>query len=225
MNLLQRSQETVTGLLGKTSHPNRFRLDVVTAALLDPLEELIESKRGGTVGSRYIFSNDKASSLDCLVIGYLALGLVPSLPYPWFADAMKEKAPLLAEYVQQLRQRCFGTVDISDAFEKAGSGFSRSSLPWQAPERPSVGRVGMTLLDNLCEATPILNQIRTNRRLKQAVVSPESHLDPEQKRMVVEIAEVRRRELYTSIVTVTAGLGAMAGYMFHTGIISLPGRS
>lgn len=226
MNLIQRPQETVTGLLGKTSHPNQFRLDAVTAALLDPLEELLESKRGGSKGGqRYFFSGEKASSLDCLVVGYLALALVPSLPYPWLADAMKDKTPLLAEYTQQLRQRCFGTVDVTDAFQEAGSSFSRSSLPWQAPERPSVGKVGMTLFDNFCDATPVLKEIRANRRLKQAATSPGSHLDPEQKQMVAKLAEVRRRELYTSIVSVTAGLGAMAGYMFHIGLIRLPGRS
>lgn len=225
MNLIQRPQETVTGLLGKTSRPNQFRLDAVTAALLDPLEELLESKRGGRDGQQYFFSDEKAASLDCLVIGYLALALVPSLPYPWLADAMKAKTPLLAEYTQQLRQRCFGTVDVTDAFEEAESRLSRSSLPWQKPERPSVGRIGMTLFDNLCDATPILKEIRGNQRLKQAATSPESHLDPEQRRMVAKLAEVRRRELYTSIVTVTAGLGAMAGYMFHIGLIRLPGRS
>lgn len=225
MGLIQRPQETVTEMLGKTSHPNQFRLDAVTAAFLDPLEELIESKRGGKGGQRYFFSDEKASSLDCLAVGYLALALVPSLPYPWFAEAIKNKAPLLAEYTQQLRQTCFGSVDITDAFREAGSGSSRSPLPWQAPERPSVGRVGMTLLDNLCDATPVLKEIRANQRLKQAAVSPGSNLDTDQKKMVMELAEFRRRELYMSIATVTAGLSAMAGYMFHIGLLRLPNRS
>ncbi|KAK2767707.1 hypothetical protein FQN54_003865 [Arachnomyces sp. PD_36] len=224
MNLIQRPQQTVTELLGKTSHPNQFRLDAVTAAFLDPLEELLESKRGGKSGQRYFFSDTKASSLDCLVVGYLALALVPSLPYPWFADAMKEKTPSLAAYAQQL-QRCFGTVDVEDAFREGANNLSRSSLPWQAPERPSIGRVGMTIFDNICDATPVLKEIRANQRLKQAGMSSEPGLDPKQQRMIVKLADARRRELYTSIVTVTAGLGAMAGYMFHTGLLPLPGRS
>lgn len=201
----------MSSLLGKTSQQNQFKLEALTAELFEPLRLLLDNKK-------YFLSNERPSSLDALALGYLSLALVPELPYPWLRESLRTKAPELAQYVERMRQRCFGVVQVSDAF---GAARRESVLPWRPPKRITAAKIGRTLLNALADATPILKDLRLHDRLREAAQSPDSQLSPEESKAVSEFAIARKRDVYVSVATVAASVAALFGYLFHVGLLSM----
>ncbi|RHZ49923.1 uncharacterized protein CDV56_103815 [Aspergillus thermomutatus] len=214
-NLIQRPRETVSSLLGKTSQQNQFKLEALTAELFEPLEEILGQKT-------YLLSDDAPTSVDCLALGYLALILIPDLPYPFLRNAMQTKAPRLSTYTERLRQRCYGTVDVEvpHAFDEAGKSITDASpLPWQAPQRANLATVGSTLLNTLTDATPILKDIRTSERLRQAAQSPDSGLSGVESDALSQYATGQKKDVLVSIAAAVGGVAALIGYMAHVGLL------
>ncbi|KAL8627671.1 hypothetical protein Q9189_006634 [Teloschistes chrysophthalmus] len=85
----------------QAKHAARFRLDALTESFLEPLVQLLD-------GKRYLLSEDRITSLDCLALGYLSLALVPGLPIPWLSQLMKSRYPCLCHYVEDLARDCYG---------------------------------------------------------------------------------------------------------------------
>ncbi|BCS24151.1 glutathione S-transferase family protein [Aspergillus puulaauensis] len=210
-NFIRRPRETVSNLLGKTTRKHQFRLEALTGELFEPLEAMLDDKE-------YLLSGGGPSSLDCLAVGYLSLALVPDLPLPWLRDSMQRKAPRLSQYVERTRRELYGIVDVSDAF-KSGAG---SSLPWQAPERISIGSIGTSLLTSLADSTPILKEIRMNNRLRETAESSESGLSDVESKSLSAYASGQRKDTLLSVATVIGGVAALIGYMVHIGAISAP---
>ncbi|EEQ92300.1 hypothetical protein RJZ56_007488 [Blastomyces dermatitidis] len=209
--LVRKPQATVSDILSKTSKRNRIRLEGITGAFVAPLEELLGRKG-------YLLSSEIPSTLDCLALGYLSLALVPKLPYPWLRDAATGQAPRLAAYADQLRSRCFGAVPIEVSIAFTDSPALASSLPWRSPEQVSFAAVGRRALEGIADSIPIVRQIRTNARLQRAGAEAEG--DSEEKELVTKVATIQRRELYTSIATVLAGLGVFVGYVLYSGLVA-----
>jgi sorting and assembly machinery component 37 len=211
-NLIQRPRETVSSLLGKTSSQSQFKLEGLTAEYFEPLEELLGRKS-------YLLSDEAPTSLDAFIIGHLSLMLVPEFPFAWLRNALSAKSPRLTQYIQRMRQRCFGEVSLSDAFS---STTTTSQLPWQPPERVTIGKVGSTLFNTLADATPILKDFRRNDRLRESVSqSSYSDFSAAEKKKVSEYAEANRKDLYLSIASTVAGVTAFVGYMFHVGLVAV----
>lgn len=211
VSLARPPRETVSGLLGKTSQQNRIRLDGMTGAFVAPLEELLG-------GKGHLLSDEIPSSLDCVALGYLSLALVPDLPYPWLSQAVRAHTPRLVSYVNRLWEKCFGSaVDVKTVFLDAAEG--ASGLPWEAPERISVGRMGKRVLEGLADATPVLREIRASQRLQQAGKDMDVGADLDRE-LVEKLAQARRREAYAATATVAAGLGLFAGYLVQAGIVT-----
>ncbi|CAG8053601.1 unnamed protein product [Penicillium salamii] len=209
-NLIQKPKETVSKMLGRTSQSNHFRLEALTADFFDPLEAMLSTKSCLLPADQ----NNSPSSLDCIASAYLSLALIPELAFPWLRDAMRTKAPLLTAYTERMRSRTFGVVDVSHAFVPV-----TESLPWRAPDRLSVATVGNTLLNTLADNTPILKEVRANRRLKQAIQSDEN-FSPVQKQGLSLYADSKSKDMLVSIAAVVAGSAALVGYMVHVGLIS-----
>ncbi|KAJ5327529.1 hypothetical protein MYU51_009215 [Penicillium brevicompactum] len=209
-NLIQQPKDTVSKLLGRTAQSNHFRLEAITADFFEPLEAMLSSKSCLLPAD----SDNSPSSLDCIASAYLSLALIPDLAFPWLRDAMRAKAPLLTAYTERMRSRAFGVVDVSHAFTPV-----TESLPWRAPDRLSVATVGSTLLNTLADNTPILKEVRANRRLKQAIQSDEN-FSPVQKQGLSLYADSKSKDMLVSIAAVVAGSAALVGYMVHVGLIS-----
>ncbi|CAG7919237.1 unnamed protein product [Penicillium olsonii] len=209
-NLIQQPKDTVSKMLGRTSQSNHFRLEALTADFFDPLEAMLSTKSCLLPAD----SNNSPSSLDCVASAYLSLALIPDLAFPWLRDAMRSKAPLLTAYTERMRSRAFGTADVSHAFVPV-----TESLPWRAPDRLSVATVGSTLLNTLADNTPILKEVRANRRLKQAIQSDEN-FSPVQKQGLSLYADSKSKDMLVSIAAVVAGSAALVGYMVHVGLLS-----
>lgn len=215
---LRKPKETVSSLLGKSTHRNQFRLDAVTSEFYEPLNELL--------GGGEWFISDAVTSLDCLAVGYLALMQAPDLPHDWLRRALKEKYPRLGKWSATFASSTFGELILPAhalSAHSAVSGKAKRSLPWQAPVQPTVASIAANLLDSTIDTIPIVSQLRENKQLKK--LSQDLDLEDYERKQLAVMATNRNRELYSQIVAVGAGIGTFLGYLFWVGILQLPKRT
>lgn len=213
---LRKPKQTVSSMLGKSTHRNQFRLDAVTSDFLEPLDELLADKEW--------FIGATVTSLDCLALGYLALMQCSHLPLDWLSLALKEKYPRLGRWAEKFSRDTFGRpVAPSDAFFPSQDSVGKNAprLPWQAPNRPTAGAIASAILENTIDALPVISQLRTNRQLKKMSQGPDVD-DIESKQLSV-MAESRNRELFSQLFAVGAGMGVFVGYLFWVGMLKIPG--
>ena len=106
---LQRTKLTVTSILGRGAKQSRFRLEGVTDAFLEPLQELLEDKNW--------LLGENSSSLDCLAVGYLAL-MQGKMPSRWIAEALDGKYAKLGKWAVKIEKQLLGIDDLNWAVEK-----------------------------------------------------------------------------------------------------------
>ncbi|KAK1594548.1 Tom37 C-terminal domain-containing protein [Colletotrichum navitas] len=119
-----------------------IKLHAITADALTPLEELRARGEETPGEKKRLFGGEVATSLDCLVVGYLALIQEVELPQPWLRTILEKRFPHLTAMATHLRDECL-----------TGPGV----LPWvAAPE--SALRTAARFLDNVVQATPNLGE-------------------------------------------------------------------
>jgi hypothetical protein len=116
------------GLLGGQVYAARFRLDALSAELLDPLSDLLGKKN-------YLFRGDQPSSLDCLAFGYLSLLVYPPVPQAWLRETIRAKYPRIGAYVHRLHRDLFHEEEVSPTeIWAVSTGISNTAtstkLPW-----------------------------------------------------------------------------------------------
>jgi sorting and assembly machinery component 37 len=207
-------RQTVSSLLAASPEANAsIRLNALAKNFFEPLQELRGEKR-------YFVSNKEFSSLDCLVLGYLSLMLLPELPQSWLADAMRKDFPALCGWTEALSTSVFGPeTTISDAFPrilgdspedlKEKRTREKGILPWTAPSNGGVIGVGSTFLASVADSIPVVGQLRRNTRMRQ-------HGGKTQEE------ESSSWQTLTTIGSFVAGVGIMIGYALHSGLITLP---
>ncbi|KAH0548335.1 hypothetical protein GP486_007983, partial [Trichoglossum hirsutum] len=214
---LRRPKETVVTVLTQPVHASQFRLDALTVSVLDPLQELLGQKR-------FFLSDTQASSLDCLVLGYLALFLYPDLPHSWLADTMRRKYAKLCDYVNDLRGRFFGRPITTSSFregeanqetnkrgqEDAIGAAHYTVLPWATAENRGISQTGSLLLENVMDMPPLnyipkasqTGGITNSTRAK----NPGSSTN----------ATAPHLGLSSQAFAITAGVSAVVGYLLYT---------
>lgn len=227
-SLLRRPRETLTSLLSDPQHKHHIRLHTLTGRFLQPLQDLLGTKT-------FFFAGERPSSLDCLAVAYLALALFADLPQPWLAESITTGFGRLGGYVHNLVGRFFGgAVSVEEALlagvdsaEQGGAEADRDqrargkgALPWKAPERGGLLAIGSLVLENVLDSIPLVDQLRASNRLSRAA-EENSSMTEEEKKQVQAIAAARRRELFSQVVTVGAGVSAFVGYLVYNGVISL----
>lgn len=213
-SLLTKPAETVTSLLGRSTHRAQFKLESLCLQLADPLQELLITKGEGKKGRKYLVQDDAPTSLDCLALGYLSLALAQGLEFPWLRISLETNAPELSNWAREFSRRIYGEdVTVAEALSPSQS---QSHLPWHQPSRPALTTLGASIYNSLADATPILADLRGNRRIQADIArAHESEEDgPESRHEKVTM----RKEYLASIGTVIAGLGAMGGYMAWAGL-------
>ncbi|USP82764.1 protein targeting to mitochondrion [Curvularia clavata] len=118
------------GLLGGQVYAGRFRLDALSAQLLDPLSDLLGKHK-------YLFRGDHPSSLDCLAFGYLSLLVYPPVPQAWLRETIRSKYPRIGAYIHRLHRVLFQEEDIRPVDVWAVStgksdAVAGTTLPWTA---------------------------------------------------------------------------------------------
>lgn len=164
-------------------------------------------------------SDGQFSSLDCLALGFLSLMLTPELPQPWLAKTMKKKFPNLCTWVQDLRKEIFSaSVSLNDAFlTKLGDSEldirlkrlrAKGHLPWKAADNGGALGAGTAFVSSVADSMPIVGQLRRNTRMRQH--GGRTSDDDTQS------ISWQHLGLIGSFI---AGLGLVAGYMFHEGLL------
>lgn len=116
---------TLTSLLRQEGAKDRFRLDALIDAALEPLSELLGEKR-------WFLTDEGPSILDTLALGYLSPALVPELPAPWLREGML-RYPNLCKFVEKGTQKIYkGKVTAEEALSSCTQA-GQSGLPWHAP--------------------------------------------------------------------------------------------
>lgn len=212
---LRHPKNTVSSLLAAAPEVNaQIRLNALATAFFEPLQALRGEKR-------YFVSSKKFSSLDCLILGYLSLMLVPELPQPWLANAMRKKFPGLCNWTEALIASVYGPeTTLADAFPaKLGDSAddvlekrvrSRGILPWKSPDNGGVIGVGATFLASFADSLPVVGQLRRNTRMKQ-----HGGKTPEQE-------QSGSWQTFTTVGSLITGVGLFIGYALHSGLIVLP---
>lgn len=213
---LRRPRDTLQGLLSKPENAAQIRLDALATAFFTPLQELRGKKR--------FFLTQFLTSVDCLALGYLSLALLPDLPSPWLATCMRKKFPQLCAFVHDLQRSFFGgTVTLEDAglclqTENEKRAVGKRALPWKIPEKGGLLGIASALGSTLVDSIPVVSQLRQTSKLKE-----ELEMDAEDDRdreAIAELAAMDRRELYTTIGTVIAGVGLFVGFLFQQNLIA-----
>lgn len=154
---LRIAKKSVTTALKQSEHAARFKLDALTEAALEPLQQMLGPKHN------FLTTDDeeKVSSLDCLALGYLSLALVPTLPQSWLADTMKAKHAPLCHWVREALQAIGSTdVQLEDAFVaalRADTEAAAKTLPWQAPPPRPLSSTAAVLLSHTIASLPGLS--------------------------------------------------------------------
>lgn len=213
-SLVTKSKETVATVLGKTGGQTQFRLDSVTSDALEPLCDLVR-KHGS---QSWVFGTDKASSLDCLLLGYVSL-MSPPLrpPRQWLQDALSTRYPAVLQWATNFRQECFGGPhSAADVLSMSRSDPPYSSiLPWHSPAPLSAADAGLMVLAAIYDALPIAS-FRSDRVVRAA--PPEAVSGTAATWLTVQ------NEFYP-VGLVCSALGAMLGYGFYAGLVGLRRRS
>ena len=225
---LRSTRQTMTSLLRQPQHASRFRLDALSEASFEPLQQLLGQKR-------FLLSDKKSSSLDCLALAYLSLALLPEVPQPWLADCMKSRYPRLCDYVRVLVHEFFGgpvnvedavpsveTADAEAAAESPGRGREKKEnyLSWRKPETKRIASKGFALVETVFEALPFVGQLHKSTML------PESR----KPRPVIgddaeTVAASPPNPVLPAIFAVGTVVTGIAGYLVYSGLWNLPGSN
>jgi sorting and assembly machinery component 37 len=207
---LRRPKNTVSSLLAASPETNAsIRLDALATNFFEPLDKLKGKKQ-------FFVSNSQFSSLDCLLLGYLSLALLPELPQPWLSKTMRVKFPSLCTWTEKLSQEIFGPeVKLHDAF-LSGEDLDirlkrlrgRGHLPWKAPENTNPVATGVRFVSAVADGIPVVGQLRRNTRMREhGGKTPEDD------------AQSSSWQSIAAVGSLILGVGAVVGYMFQQGII------
>lgn len=193
--LVRSTQRTVSSLVKQPQHATRFRLDALAESFFDPFAQLQQ-------GKRYLLSEDRVTSLDCLALGYLSLALVPEVPQPWLSQSMKSKYPSLCRYVKDLARDCWGVELHAKEGKRETKAITDMRLPWKDPG--AVELQASLRIRSVMESLPYIGALYRPNPIRQSTdKSPE------------ELSRVPF--LPTAFVGLAASATALASYVLYTG--------
>ena len=184
----------------------RFRLDALVDAAFKPLQQLLGKKK-------WMLSNERASSLDCLALGYLSLALIPEVPQSWLAEGLRGRYPEVCRYVENGVTEVFGgqvTVDTAllGPTEEPSTmtyGKSESALPWRAPVR-NAGSAGASILNSTLDALPFY---------KNTLITTSS---PKPPHSTDAPPHTLTSTLLPPLLVSAGAIAAIASYVFYSGL-------
>ena len=152
----------MTGLVKEKQSGARFKLDALVDAAFKPMQQLLGKKR-------WMLSDERASSLDCLALGYLSLALVPDMPQPWLTEGLRGRYPDLCKYAKDGAKEVFGgKVTLEDALPTSThrqsvttQGQSETTLPWRVPSEQKIAVTSACILNSALDSVPFYKRTTT----------------------------------------------------------------
>ena len=210
---LRRVRQTVVSMVRQPQHAAQFRLQALWTVAFDPLKELLGDKS-------HFVTHGRMTSFDCLALGYLSCALLPEMPQPWLAEALKKKYPTLCTFVHNGVNDCFGgpvriedalrlpnAGDISKYYEKTNINLETISLPWKQPSPPTFSSSSALIFDNTIASLPFLDPFQQNKVLASEVDETQN-LNAESSASIISPA----------LVAVGAAVAAMASYVLYSSL-------
>lgn len=212
---------TVTSLAKQPQHAARFRLDALADAFFAPLHELLGKKR-------YMLSEEKPSSLDCVAVAYLALAFIPPVPQKWLAETMIARYPGLCSYVKRLTKESFGgPVELGDAIigleendnhsrDAHAEGWQSSKkLPWRKPAQKSLRDAGTTLLSGTISTLPLVKHVNRGTSILDHGGAGGSLNGPDPSSSPQSL-------ILPSLLVLGSAIAAVGGYLLYSDVVSQP---
>lgn len=208
---LRSSTQSVTGLVKQKGSETRFRCDALVDAACEPLQQLLGDKK-------YLLSDEKSSSLDCLALAYLALALKPDVPQKWLQEGIQNRYPALCAYVERGISQYFGgeaivedarlTEPVTQTIESTSETVSK--LPWRAPPQHGLQAAGSTMLHSMLSSLPF-----STSSIYPASTSKDRTLSAD---------PTTHSALLPTIVTAGTAVVAAAGYLVYSSLNAEPDR-
>ena len=180
--------------------------------------EALQSRLGE---GRYFFG-DEPSSLDCLAVGYLSLGLYAELPNGWLRDEMLTRHGRLCKYVDDVRGQMLGhgvdavAVMSGQATMTTSSGRAAGGgLPWGIVEPQHVPWVTGFFLNGVMEMVGITSMegCRSGR--------DEEEQTREEKERKEGMKSLQRWETTKKMAVVVGCIGAFIGHCVWSGLTTM----
>jgi len=175
------------------------------------------------LGEGKYFFGDKPSSLDCLAVGYLSLGLYAELPNGWLREEMLHtRHGRLCTYVSEVRGEMLGDgIDVVAVMSGQATVTTSSGqvvgggLPWGIVEPQYVPRVTRFLLNRAMEMVGITSTEGhgSGRGEKEQTQEKEEH----EKGM----KSLQRWGTAKNMAVVVGCIGAFIGYCVWNGLITM----
>lgn len=209
---LRKPKQTVSGLLGRGLQKNKFRLDAITADFFEPVMEMLG-------GKSYLLS-DEESSLDCLVLGYLALMQRPQVPQGWVRDALRTKYAKLGHWTEAR------ITAVSDEPLDVGLIMGRKTglVParFQVTQERSLSQVLQAVLEGCISSIPVLGSGFDASEICSIQTAGRDRYREKQLRLA---RLQRRRDMYVQILASTFVVTGLLGWLGYKGILQLPRRA
>ena len=195
---LQRTKLTVTSMLGRGVKQSRFRLEAVTDAFLEPLQELLGDKEwllGGEI-----------TSLDCLAIGYLAL-MQGEMPSRWIAEALGGKYAKLGKWAMKAEKQLL-VVD---------------GLSWVVEKERGWSTVANAICTSIIENIPVVGmaylptEIKVDRRGSSRQIAQQKHNGLTNARYM--------QQIYSQVLGSSVCVAIATGLAIWNGVLQLPSRA
>jgi sorting and assembly machinery component 37 len=206
-SLLLPRKDTLKSLLRSPERASIFKLQALADNFFGPLQDILEKKQ-------YILGTEEATSVDCLMYGFLALMLFPKVPQDWLASTMRQKYKLLAAYTERIHQSLALATNVENVVKlmELNPEIQLSSqrkamsltLPWTIAPKRSIFETLQTIGVGLLEQMPLIRS-PNSLQLLNARGPP----------MFV-------RNLKAAVLSTTASV-ALVGYLaIHTGLLVWP---
>lgn len=209
---LRKPKQTVSGLLGRNMQKNRFRLDAVTSDFFEPLLEMLGDKKW--------FLGERASSVDCLAVGYLALMQTPQLPQGWVKETLETKYTKLDSWVRNQIIGSFGPpVDIAAAGGKGGMKQKQIELPWRASAERNLPQILQSALDGCVSSIPVIGSSYSVSELDNKQSDRQDRYRQKQMRLT---RFQHQRDRYVQVVASTCAVTGLLGWLWYKGMLRFP---
>ncbi|KJY02032.1 mitochondrial import receptor subunit Tom37 like protein [Zymoseptoria brevis] len=206
-SLLLPKKNTLKSLLQTPERASIFKLQALADNFFGPLADVLGEKH-------YLLGTEEATSVDCLMYGFLALMLFPKVPQDWLASTMRQRYGKLAAFVERVHATLKLRTDVEEVVKLmqcktraelwAQRETSKSSLPWTIEPGTSIVETFRNIGKALIEQIPFIGSPNSLQLLN------------------VRQASAFSRHMRAVVLSATASI-ALSGYIaFHTGLLVWP---